>query len=383
MRFVGARLCQARVARGLTAKALAEAAEISPSAVSGYEQGNKAPSPVTLDKLARLLDVPARMFHKKMPKDTLVQDVFYRSVSSATKALRDTLNQRATWMCEVFDFLEQHYSFSDINLPELDLPDNSERFCSEMVEKFAAATREQWGLGSGPIQNLTECMEKNGITLSKFSFDSDKMDGFSFWHRNQFPMVVIASDKESRSRSRFDLAHELGHLVLRHKRAENPDPIEVKVQEDQANKFASAFLLPRESIEADLDELLATSYHRGMLNSLWPLKLKWKVSFAAILFRAKDVNKISAQQFQSGYVMLSQRGWRKTEPLEEDLPEERPEILKWCIEKLIEDGDCSASELLESLALPQRDITEICGLPENYFDTKLEVRRPIRIKKRE
>jgi len=383
MRFVGARLCQARVARGLTAKALAEAAEISPSAVCGYEQDKKVPSPVTLDKLARLLDVPARMFHKKMPENPLVQDVFYRSVSSATKALRDTLNQRATWMCEVFDYLEQHFSFSDINLPDLDLPGNFESISSEMIEEVAAITRKLWGLGSGPIQNLTDCMEKNGITVSKFSFDSDKMDGFSFWHRDQFPMVVIATDKESRSRSRFDLAHELGHLVLGHKRGDDPDPIKVKGQEDQANKFASAFLLPRESIVADLDELLATSSHRGMLNSLWPLKLKYKVSFAAILFRAKDVQKISTQQFQSGYVMLSQRGWRKTEPLEEELPEESPEILKWCVEKLVDDGDCLASELLESLALPQRDITEICGLPENYFETKLEMKRPIRIKKRE
>lgn len=380
MKFVGARLRQARVVRGLTAKALAEAAEISPSVVSGYEQGNKAPSLETLDRLARLLEVPTQMFFKKMPEAHAVHDVFYRSVSSATKTLRDVMDQRAAWMCEVFDFLEQHYNFSEINLPNLNLPDD---ITDDFIEEAANATRTQWELGQDPIPNLTDVMETNGVTITKLSFDSDKMDGFSFWHRKNFPMVVIADDKDSRSRSRFDLAHELGHLVLRHQRGDNPDPDEVMRQERQANHFASAFLLPKDTISADLDESLADSYRRSVLNTLWPLKLKWKTSFAAMLYRAKGVGKISPQQFQSGYVMLSQRGWRKNEPLEEELPEERPEVLRWCIEQLVDSGDYSAREILEELALPPKDITEICGLPGNYFTEKLDARRMIKVKKRE
>lgn len=322
------------------------------------------------------------MFYKPMPERGCVHDVFYRSASATTKSLRDTLNQRATWMCEVFDFLEKHFDFSEVNVPNYS-PSKGRKVVKNFVEEAANSAREHWKLGNQPIQNLAYVMEENGITISKTSFSSDKMDGFSFWHRDDFPMVMIATDKESRSRSRFDLSHEFGHLALGHKRAEDPDPDVVKKQEAEANKFASAFLMPRDSISADLDEALSESNRRGVLNCLWPLKLKWKVSFAALLYRAKELQKINDQQFQSGYVMLSQRGWRKIEPLEEDLPEERPETLRWCIERLVEDGDYSISQVIETLSLPPRDVADICGLPESYFEEKQDSRLSMRVRKRE
>ena len=384
MKFMGARLRQARLARGLTAKALADAVEVSPSIVSGYEAGKKTPSPETLDRLASILDVPVRLLHKRMPEEThAVHDVFYRSVSSTTRTLREKLNQRAAWMCEVFDFVEQHFNFSDINLPELDLPKDFRNISEEMIEDAAAATRECWEVEDGPLPDLMDLMETQGVTVSKFSFGSDKMDGFSFWHKDSFPMVVLATDKESRSRSRFDLAHELGHLVLNHSRGENPDPEEVRVQEDQANRFASAFLLPKEAVSVDFDEALASAYRKSVLNSLWPLKLKWKVSIAALLYRARDIDKINSRQYKSAYVMLSQRGWRKSEPLEEELPEEQPDVLRLCIEQLVGDGDYTPSEIHENIALPVGDIVDICRLPVNFFEERRDIKRPIRTRKRD
>lgn len=381
MRFVGARLKQARMARGYTARALAEEVELSPSIVSGYEQSKKVPSPDTIETFARFLDVPARIFYKPMPETGCVHDVFYRSVSAVTKGLRDTLNQRATWICEVFDFLEGYFDFSEVNLPNRSSAD----VCRgrRLAEDAADTIRQFWKLGNDPIDNLAHLMEENGVTISKISFGSDKMDGFSFWHRDNFPMVVIASDKGSRSRTRFDLSHELGHLALGHKRAEDPDPEVVKAQETEANQFASAFLLPQDSISVDLDEALEESNRRGVLNCLWPLKLKWKVSFASLLYRAHELGKINDQQYQSGYVMLSQRGWRKVEPLEEDLPEECPETLRWCIEKLVGDGDFTTRQLIEALSLPPRDVADICGLPENFFEEKQDSRLALRVRRRD
>ena len=68
----------------------------------------------------------------------------------------------------------------------------------------------------------------------------DKVDAFSL--SNKRPLIVRNTAKVNPCRQRFDLAHEMGHLVM-HQGIETG----CRLTEDQANQFACALLMPRAS----------------------------------------------------------------------------------------------------------------------------------------
>jgi Zn-dependent peptidase ImmA (M78 family) len=151
--------------------------------------------------------------------------------------------------------------------------------------------------------------------VSFFGGVSERVDALSIDRRR--PMIIRSEAKPSACRLRFDLAHECGHLVM-HRGIETGD----KVTEDQANRFASAFLLPRASFIHE--------FPRGrFLNwqAIYDMKLRWKVSAAAILRRAYDLKMLSADQYRTGYIHLSKTGQKKVERFDDAIVSEQPELL--------------------------------------------------------
>ena len=72
----------------------------------------------------------------------------------------------------------------------------------------------------------------------------------------------------------FDMAHELGHILM-HPWSEELDYVskeEFKLRERQANMFASALLLPRETFTRDVE-----AYPTDLAYYQF-LKKKWKLS---------------------------------------------------------------------------------------------------------
>jgi len=105
-------------------------------------------------------------------------------------------------------FLVSDWMETQFNLPEADVPDLS----LYSPEVAARVLRQEWSLGERPISNMTQLLESRGIRVFSLSEDTAKMNAFSIW-RNQRPFVFLNTFKSAES-SRFDAAHELGHLVL-------------------------------------------------------------------------------------------------------------------------------------------------------------------------
>lgn len=93
------------------------------------------------------------------------------------------------------------------------------------------------------------------------------------------PVVVLCSDKDDLARSRFDAAHELGHLVLNGDQGWG-----MKEVETQAHRFTAAFLMPREDTYSDLPD-------RADWRTLFALKQEWEVSIVALLRRSRDLGR--------------------------------------------------------------------------------------------
>jgi len=168
---------------------------------------------------------------------------------------------------------------------------------------------------------------------------------------------MLSSDKNSAARSRFDAAHELAHLVLH-----RSTPTSFVCQKDsfdlmeqQAHRFASAFLLPESSF---VNELYAPS-----LDAFRALKSRWRVAISAMIMRAADLRLVNEEQAKKLWINLGRRKWRTREPLDDQLEPEKPRLLARCITGLIERRTISPMDLPFQLGLPAQDIERLVGLP--------------------
>jgi Zn-dependent peptidase ImmA (M78 family) len=206
-----------------------------------------------------------------------------------------------------------------------------------------------WGLGLDvPILSATRVAETVGAVVTRFSGSTKSVDAFSRYGHAR-PIIVLNSEKQSSSRSIWDVVHECGHLVL-HRDVGGRDA----QREKEADQFAAAFLLPRAG--------LVREYRPGStdLTMLFDLKARWRVSVAAILRRAFDLNLIAGGQFLRAYKYLSSRGWRRGEPLEPET--EKPETLAIAVQVLKDRHGITPAEVARQLHWSPRLFESISGV---------------------
>ncbi|MDA6130830.1 ImmA/IrrE family metallo-endopeptidase, partial [Escherichia coli] len=137
-----------------------------------------------------------------------------------------------------------------------------------------------------PIDDITHLFEKHGIVVSIIKSDGFSIDACSKWFGNKL-FILVGNDRSVPSRIKFTLAHELGHFLL-HKSVKKEDFNKKDVykrMEEEANHFASAFLLPAETIS---NELVSHTLDYYLL-----LKRRWQVSMQAMVYRSKELNLIN------------------------------------------------------------------------------------------
>ncbi len=290
--FSPARLTLARELRGLTKTELASRIEKTAAAVGQFENARAKPDPRTLKRLALALGLPLAFFaDPSSPPRIELDRCHFRSLRSASQRERRRLLARGTIVAELADFLDEHLEQTyRPNILSAEAPPKNR----DEIEALAERMRGHWERGQGPIANMVRLLERNGVLVMRIADDCKRVDAFSFWH-GQRPCVFLVMEKDSQSRTRFDAAHELGHLVMH----EDVSPGD-KQLEREANQFASAFLMPRASMLRELPTRLR-----------WPhfveLKQRWKVSLAALVRRARDLGRITESTYRRACITLSKR----------------------------------------------------------------------------
>jgi Zn-dependent peptidase ImmA (M78 family)/DNA-binding XRE family transcriptional regulator len=369
--FVGERLREAREVRGLTQVALGELLGVTTQAISKYEQGIASPHPDIMDKIPQTLNFPSQFFfsHFIQEEDTL----YYRSMSATTIMARKRAKHKFTWVQAVSDYLQEFIDFPPVNFPEGIFPDDPLKITSTMIETAASALRKHWGLKDRPISNVVYLLENNGAVVTRINLDADTLDAFSCWRKNQQrPYFVLGADKNIAARSRLDAAHELGHIILhRHIDPKILNNTRIfKCIENQAFKFAGAFLLPEESFANDFVSV--------NLNELRSLKMKWNVSMSAMIMRASDLRIISDEQQDRLWRNYSRQGFKKKEPLDNDIEPEKPYLLNKALQMLAKSQD--KLQICLSLPFGTSALEEIMGLPRGYFGVN-QIGKIIKFKK--
>lgn len=323
----------ARESRGLTQTELARNVSLSQAEISRYESGARIISKEHLDKIADELGYPESFFYQAGQRYGLGSSALYhRRRKSMPARLLDQVIAKvnilrlcATKLLEGVDI--EH----DRGFPQYDV----EEFGGN-VEQIAELVRAAWKLPAGPITDLVGAIENAGGIVHRATLGTRKVDAFAQWVPPT-PPVFLINDEFPGDRLRFTLAHEIGHLVM-HDRPRD-------YMEEEADRFASAFLMPARDILPHFD--------RVTLPRLAQLKPYWRVSMQALLRRALDLGAVSERQYRSLIEDMGKSGYRMQEPVQ--IPVEKPTLLAEIIDSHLNDLRYSIPELAGLLSLDERE----------------------------
>ncbi len=324
----------------MSQRKLAEQAGVTAMSISKYENNEMMPSSDVLLKLSDALDVRMEFFLRSAPKLD-IQPVYRKHSRMGKKDQAAILAQIQEWL-ERYLVVESFYPGDGGFEMPLGFPRLVETL--EDAEDTAASLREAWHLGTDPIGNLTESLEDKGIKVGLVE-GHDDFDACTFLYDGQTPVIAINKNHPG-DRQRFDLAHELGHIMLRVGNGPAAHDTAPADEEKAANRFAGAFLVPAEAAQMEL----GTARHYLDPFELRLLKEKYGMSMAAWVYRAKDLGILSDSAADQMWRRFSARGWRKQEP-GEPLPPEEPTRMRRLVRRLVAEDAISESRALELLGM--------------------------------
>lgn len=209
---------------------------------------------------------------------------YFRSLLTTNKKYRIEQEDKIKFIAVIFNMMNEYLDFKSLNLPQI--PRNT------TPQKAAEMLREHWKIGNKPIDDIVYLVESNGLIVTDFATSTGDVDAFS--HRivcgeKETYLIGYSQNKKTAARIHFDIAHELGHILLHNwnEDLENIDKEDFKDIEQEAHSFASAFLLPEKEFSEDVRPYATNLAYYA------ELKKRWKVSIAAMIRRSKDLGIIS------------------------------------------------------------------------------------------
>lgn len=347
MAFNGELLRLARQYRGFPQRDFARAARQEPSTISRYENRIIEPPWDFVSDAAELLDFPEEFFDQPDHVYGLPLSVHPMWRKKAAVSQRDIdralagLNIRMMHLRRLLRAIE----FEPVSpLPELDVETHRGD-----TEAIATMVRRTWMMPAGPVDDLTAWIERAGCFVIHADLPDAAMDAVTL-RTPDTPPCIFLNRHAPADRMRLSLAHELGHLVMHR--------VPTVSMEDEANAFAGAFLAPAKDIAPYF------SRRRIDLPFLASLKPEWRMSMAAILYRAKELRFVDRNQERYLWQKFNIHKIRMREPAELDFPAERPTLMPSLISLHLQGMGYSVAELASMLVVHQKELMSLYGIPE-------------------
>jgi Zn-dependent peptidase ImmA (M78 family) len=332
--FNPSRLEIARKRRGLTHAALAKALKIQPRSITGWKAGI-TPNRSTVQGMVEVLRFPESFFFGPDMEIPPEDGVSFRSLTRMTARQKDMAIAQGTMALAMAQWIDRKFELPPSQVPDL-------RHLAATPEAAADSLRQMWGLGEIPIRNLVHLLESKGVRVFSLSIEAKEVDAFSSRSTDGTPLIMLNTFKTA-ERSRFDAAHELGHLVLhRHGRANRS-----KELESQADAFASAFLMPSRSVIANFPRYASIA-------NLITLKRTWGVALSAIAYRLHALKLVSDWQYKGICIEIGKHGYRTHEP--DGAPRETSVILPAILKDLYESDGIGKQGIAIELSYPVEEL---------------------------
>lgn len=334
----------ARESRGFSQKELSQKTRISQATLSKIEKGMVRLTDELVTKIAIALDYPTSFFCRQIASSEN-STLFFRKRQSMTAKQLSTLDNKINILSSVIDEMSDSIDIPPLSIPSLS-PNNGVK-----VEEIAFRLRQYLNVSQGPIDNIVSLLEQHGVIVVFLNLgEMEKFDGLTRYTTTNIPVIWINAGMPN-DRKRFSLAHELGHLVM-HLREDDSLTKSEKELEEEANLFAGEFLMPTTSCRSDFFNL--------KYKDLALKKAYWKVSKAAIIHRAAQLNCINSKTEKYFYITLGRNGERKNEDGVVSIDE--PRMIKKMAQLHLTELEYSMEEFSDLVGLNELEIrTSILG----------------------
>ncbi len=342
--FWGEKLQLAREFKGKTQVELAKAVAASTSLISNCEAGKKRePSPDLVEAFASVLGFEPEFFYGPLQDEFRDEECSFRHRRTTPEKTKTLVRAHATLVAIVIERLRNIFRFPKLNVPSIPASSAAD------IEAAAERCRAHWNLGvDGPLVHVGRVAEHAGVFVIPHLAQSAKVDAFS--RRGNTTIIFLNQAIESTSRWNFDIAHEFGHIVM-HQQMVTGD-IET---EAAADRFASAFLMPRRAFEREFGS------RRFSWSFVFELKRRWQTSAAAIIRRAYDLHLLDAVSYRRSYQYMSAQGWRtKGEPYEPTF--QQPELLRIALSSLGGKVALTMEDLCSELHFTPATFQDVTGI---------------------
>jgi len=302
-----AMLILARESRGLNQKELAKEIGVTQGKISKYENGIAQVSEEDLRSIARVLRYTEELFFLREDVHGLgTSFLFHRQRQRVPVRIQKRIEASINVLVRQVQRLLRS---ADLD-PPLSFDVLSQSETEGKPERAAELVRAAWRVPTGPIQNITALIEGAGGIVLRCDFDTPLIDAAHLWLPGTPPLFFVNSCLPG-DRLRWTLAHELGHAFL-HRHYVGEDI------EDDADRFAGEFLIPKREAAAHLWDLT--------LERAAALKPYWKISMASLVRQAHRHKCITAWKYKSLNISISKQGYRRVEPF--PIAIEEPTLLK-------------------------------------------------------
>lgn len=370
--FFGEKLQSVRELNGLSRKELADKLNLSEQAIWQYENQYTVPKFEVANELKKIFNVKAQFFYTE-PFATNVSKVESIAYRAEDRDSRKKTKMETTFIDFTSYFLEKFES--KLNLPTSPLPqlrDESIQLYNRpmetsnrllQLENIAENARKKLDVRSN--SELLYKLELSGIYILEKNMGTS-IDAYSTWTSQEKPFIILGNKKKSAVRRNFDLAHELGHLLLHDKiDMDSLTKDEHKMIEKEANDFASFFLLPKEPFLKDFSTISKKSNPESYLD----LKMKYMVSIGALEYRAYKMGLLTFEENRYFYATLNRKDYKKNEPLDEDIAIIRPGKVRSLLDLIFKNHLFSLNDILNDYSIDRSFLESLFGI-ENKFLSK-------------
>lgn len=335
MSFNPARLSIARKREMLTKTAFADAVGVTRQAVVKWDDHVSEPTPENLEEVERVLKYPKEFF---FGPDIDIPDGEYtsfRSQAAMSAAFREAALAAGAIGFLISDWVGKRFELPPVKVPDLHL-------CNTKPEIAAHTLRQEWGLGEKPVSHMIHLLESKGVEVFSLAENTKTVNAYSVWRRGK-PYVFLNNFKSAEC-SRFDAAHELGHLVMH-----QDGKVKGREAEDQANRFASAFLMPERDVIAEIPRV-------NQIDLLIRMKARWKVSLAALNYRLHKLGITTEWKNREFCIEIVKRGYNKSEP--KGIERERSSIWAKVLQTLWAEKSTHV-EIAKDLHIPTQEVYDL------------------------
>ena len=379
--FIGENLANLRIMHGYSRKQLSEKLNVTEQAIWQYENNYTSPKMQIVNDLKSIFNVKSKFFYKSdvlnrycEPSNIPVMNIAYRSKIKNVISKTQAEAKHIEYLDSFVNYLTTKLSLPTQRIIQLrDEVINYLNTTSDdrevQISTVAEIARSKLGFRDDTNDDLMFLVEKSGIFIFEKAI-GEEIDAYSLWTNSDRPFIILGNMKRSSVRRNFDIAHELGHLLLHYKvEFTNLDTKEHKNIENEANLFAGAFLLPKKSFLQDMETVSRVTTPDAYLD----LKKKWKTSLQVLGYRAANLGILDSKNHRNFYAALHRKDYLKREPLDESLSIQRPHKIKSIIDLVTKKELIDLREMMEKDWMVEvQFFNRITGIEVDFFNNYLK-----------